>query len=661
MHTTLKSRIRKSLYGIMLIAVFQSVYGTGSSPSVHAQEVGTNTPTLTGTSIPASIPIPTDTPSLTATDLAMATPEEATFTLDGVSVSVRSTFLPSTDFIVSEPGAASQVATAVAWKPFQEFTVTAIPFGYKPGTEILPVASPGGKDEYDSIIRNYRVQQGGRVQDGSTITLFGQQVTSLYSLIEIPIDGPTPKPVAIEEWTAEAGKRLWIVRVSEEQSTNNFTSQPRNFVEDLTISSDTLDISSTIKDNGDKKSSSGIAPSIESADLSTPSWWQGDCDYDTYYQKSGGIGSYRLGAVYQNMPACGPRPYSDNAPDVLVHFFPGSWGAYEWECVELSMRFLYLMYGINPYQANGSQVVWNYSGDQLIKISNGTVGKAPLPNDVLSSGSTSTYGHTSVVTASNVDINGNGTITVIEQNASASGSKTLSVSNWVVASNPSSVSGWLHDTTAPNTPTSTPTPSNTPTSTPTPTNTLSVTLASTGSGTVTSDPAGINCGTDCSETYDYNTSVTLTATASTDSTFTGWSDGGCSGTGICTVTMDEDKSVTANFIQLLPPEIAGVHPPEGSQVCPTPQVGVALNLTDAMRQAGSFDLSTVTFTLDGKDVTQKAVVLGTLTYPQSRVSLSYTPTTALALGIHRAAFTFPSASGRSTFEWTFTVANAPCK
>jgi uncharacterized repeat protein (TIGR02543 family) len=62
---------------------------------------------------------------------------------------------------------------------------------------------------------------------------------------------------------------------------------------------------------------------------------------------------------------------------------------------------------------------------------------------------------------------------------------------------------------------------------------------------VTSNPAGINCGSDCSETYNCNTSVTLTATAATGSTFTGWSGAGCTGT--CTVTMDADKSVTANF------------------------------------------------------------------------------------------------------------------
>jgi hypothetical protein len=85
--------------------------------------------------------------------------------------------------------------------------------------------------------------------------------------------------------------------------------------------------------------------------------------------------------------------------------------------------------------------------------------------------------------------------------------------------------------------------------------TLSVIKAGTGSGTVTSNPAGINCGTDCSETYNYNTSVTLTAAAATGSTFTRWSGSGCSGTGTCTVTMNAAKSVTATFTSLPPPSV----------------------------------------------------------------------------------------------------------
>jgi hypothetical protein len=75
---------------------------------------------------------------------------------------------------------------------------------------------------------------------------------------------------------------------------------------------------------------------------------------------------------------------------------------------------------------------------------------------------------------------------------------------------------------------------------------LTVDKAGTGSGSVASSPAGVSCGSDCTETYVHGTSVTLTATAATGSTFTSWS-GACTGSGACVVTMDAGWSVTATF------------------------------------------------------------------------------------------------------------------
>lgn len=64
-----------------------------------------------------------------------------------------------------------------------------------------------------------------------------------------------------------------------------------------------------------------------------------------------------------------------------------------------------------------------------------------------------------------------------------------------------------------------------------------------GSGQATASP-GPNCGNG----YDPGTAVTLTATPNTGSTFTSWA--GCDSTGgnTCNVTMNSDRTVTANFV-----------------------------------------------------------------------------------------------------------------
>ena len=78
---------------------------------------------------------------------------------------------------------------------------------------------------------------------------------------------------------------------------------------------------------------------------------------------------------------------------------------------------------------------------------------------------------------------------------------------------------------------------------------LVVSKSGSGSGTVTAVPAGIDCGAVCSAHYPADTEVTLTAVADSASTFTGWL-GWCEGAGPqCSITMDQDTSVTAVFTQ----------------------------------------------------------------------------------------------------------------
>jgi Zn-dependent metalloprotease len=77
---------------------------------------------------------------------------------------------------------------------------------------------------------------------------------------------------------------------------------------------------------------------------------------------------------------------------------------------------------------------------------------------------------------------------------------------------------------------------------------LNVSMSGSTTGAlVTSDPAGISCGTDCSEIYPAGTFVTLTATAAPGSVLAHWG-GACSGVGpTCTLAMTGAMNVTAEF------------------------------------------------------------------------------------------------------------------
>jgi hypothetical protein len=101
-----------------------------------------------------------------------------------------------------------------------------------------------------------------------------------------------------------------------------------------------------------------------------------------------------------------------------------------------------------------------------------------------------------------------------------------------------------------------------------PQRTLTVSLAGSGSGTVTG--TGIFCPGTCSHSYPKGEAVTLTATPASGSTFTGWSGGGCSGTGTCKVTLITKQAVTATFTVPTPTGGGGESPPPASGSTPAP-------------------------------------------------------------------------------------------
>jgi hypothetical protein len=182
--------------------------------------------------------------------------------------------------------------------------------------------------------------------------------------------------------------------------------------------------------------------------LTTPVWWHGVCDGNS--QTGNYPGSTPLGAVFDGLVACGRPPGDSN--DALVQFFPGAWGEFEWECVELSMRWMYQAWGVEPYGANGYDVVQNYPNGatgfpRLDVVQNGTPGIAPQIGDVLSMKDSSQFGHTEVVALSTVNSAGNGSLLAITENYGNGndGWIPLTVTHWVVSSPGMSVTGWLHN------------------------------------------------------------------------------------------------------------------------------------------------------------------------------------------------------------------------
>jgi len=79
---------------------------------------------------------------------------------------------------------------------------------------------------------------------------------------------------------------------------------------------------------------------------------------------------------------------------------------------------------------------------------------------------------------------------------------------------------------------------------------VSVRKKGTGAGTVQSSPAGIECGSDCTETYVNRTRLTLLAKPAPGSVFDYWSGGGCSGTGPCEASVVSSRLITAHFVAI---------------------------------------------------------------------------------------------------------------
>ncbi len=111
--------------------------------------------------------------------------------------------------------------------------------------------------------------------------------------------------------------------------------------------------------------------------------------------------------------------------------------------------------------------------------------------------------------------------------------------------------------------------------------TLTVTKTGGGTGTVNSNPLGIDCGVDCSQSFINGTVVSLTTLPDANSIFTGWSGDADCADGV--VTMNANKTCTATF-GLAPPGDLIV---SALTVPATGGAGLAITVTDTTKNQGS--------------------------------------------------------------------------
>ncbi len=78
-------------------------------------------------------------------------------------------------------------------------------------------------------------------------------------------------------------------------------------------------------------------------------------------------------------------------------------------------------------------------------------------------------------------------------------------------------------------------------------NTYALTAAKTGNGRVISNDGKINCGDDCTQTYDAQTVVNLTATPALGYVFSSWTNADLTSGNTCQAVVNGDRTVTANF------------------------------------------------------------------------------------------------------------------
>jgi CHAP domain len=160
---------------------------------------------------------------------------------------------------------------------------------------------------------------------------------------------------------------------------------------------------------------------------------------------AGGGGSKTLTVPGIPVPACGPTGGTDiDIPLAYPYTAGGETYTPGFQCVELTDRYMYVTRHWGALDGDGADVARIYGAAHgMTPVHNGTAGQAPQVGDVISFSVESNFtndggnypGHTAIVSATNVNSSGNGSITIMSENYGDPETATttaLSVSDWSV-------------------------------------------------------------------------------------------------------------------------------------------------------------------------------------------------------------------------------------
>ncbi|MFD8708799.1 CHAP domain-containing protein, partial [Kitasatospora sp. NPDC059648] len=404
--TTLVSRaFQKSAVGAFIAAV---VISGVSAPSAYA------------TTAPITAAVGGQTHGTSAHSLAL--------TLDNVALQVSSSDLPSGQPYIAAPGSGVQVASLSENKPFRYFSVTAVPFGEELSGSDFPVSAVGGTAAWVKALNG--------TQNGPVATIFGQKAKGVVVHSQGNLTGKKADHTDIQTitWIVEQGSRTWVVNLQHDEA-----SLPGNFGANLVIASGDTSARTSVdlaKVTAAPTAATGRMPANAvglGGSLGQPSWWNSTCD---------GNGNL-LNTQFMGLQVCA------NGGNRL-EYVPGV-AQYEWQCAELSDRYLVQRYGVDGAGGNGNQEAQNWYNKypSMFQLHGNGDHASPVPGDVISFAvGSSRPGHTGVVHKSSVDSSGNGTVYFVDENWTGDGGyNSASVSNWNVAE----ITGeggsvqWLHN------------------------------------------------------------------------------------------------------------------------------------------------------------------------------------------------------------------------